>query len=132
MSTKMNQTYPIHLSKTDLYDIYPSKLGRSYDYTTAITLTVAKSIFNDLREQVGQTSRGDYDGERVETDFDLYHVEAVRRYETYKDVDGSGAPLLDIRRDDIEIVNVTDFEYGEMSFPAVVDKLNYYGKHNNL
>lgn len=132
MSTKMNQTYPIYLSKTDLYDIYPSKLGRSHDYTTAITLTVAKSIFNDLREQVGQTSRGDYDGERVETDFDIYHVEAVRRYETYKDVDGAGAPLLDIRRDDIEIVNVTDFEYGEMSFPAVVDKLNYYGKHNNL
>lgn len=132
MSTKMNQTYPIHLSKTDLYDIYPSKLGRSHDYTTAITLPVAKSIFNDLREQVGQTSRGDYDGERVETDFDIYHVEAVRRYETYEDVDGAGAPLLGIRRDDIEIVNVTDFEYGEMSFPAIVDKLNYYGKHNNL
>lgn len=132
MSTKMNQTYPIPLSKTDIYDIYPSKLGRSHDYTTSITLTVAKSIFNDLREQVGQTSRGDYDGERVETDFDLYHVEAVRHYEVCKDVDGSGAPLLDIRRDDIEIVSVMDFDYGDMSFPAIVDKLNYYGKHNNL
>lgn len=128
----MNQTYPIHLSKTDIYDIYPSKLGRSHDYTTAITLTVAKSIFNDLREQVGRTNKGDYDGERVETDFDIYHVEAVRHYETCKDVDGSGAFLLDIRRDDIEIINVTDFDYGEMSFPAFVDKLNYYGKHNNL
>ena len=122
MSTKMNQTYPIPLSKTDIYDIYPSKLGRSHDYTTSITLTVAKSIFNDLREQVGQTSRGDYDGERV----------AVRHYEVCKDVDGSGAPLLDIRRDDIEIVSVMDFDYGDMSFPAIVDKLNYYGKHNNL
>ena len=79
----MNQTYSIPLSKTDIYDIYPSKL------------------------------------------------EAVRHYEVCKDVDGSGAPLLDIRRDDIEIVNVMDFDYGDMSFPAIVDKLNYYGKHNN-
>ena len=39
---------------------------------------------------------------------------------------------MDIRRDDIEIVNVMDFDYGDMSFPAIVDKLNYYGKHNNL
>lgn len=106
---------------------------RAYAYE--LTARDKKNIFDTLREQVAADPYGDVDGRHYQVDYKMFIIEAIHRYEAHEEQGGDSymgiyESYSVVDRDSFEVVRITD-EDGR-SYPAKVQVLNQYAKHNNL
>lgn len=131
---------PSSMNQPEVFGNYPSDFIKGLDgkwNASAYELTARdkQNIFDALREQVAKDSHGDVDGQIYTVAYKVYDIRAVHHYEPITEMryDVNFACYEEVQtgcRDSLEIIKVSD-EDGR-SYPARVQVLNQYAKHNNL